>query len=179
MNLTNSLRTTVLALAVTFAAGLLFVNVYNSVVDATNWGSNVPISIESARAYFKAATPGTFFRVAAPLNQILALAALILCWKAGPKIRLLTGAGLLLTIAADAMTFGYFYPRNELMFGGTASVEALQLAQAQWASMNWVRSGIVFLNLAVSFSALISVVQSSTREYVGRRTENRTQVSIA
>jgi len=78
MNLTNSLRTTVLALAVTFAAGLLFVNVYNSVVDATHWGSNVPVSIESARAYFKAATPGTFFRVASPLNQILALAALLL-----------------------------------------------------------------------------------------------------
>ena len=62
-------RNLCLSLSVTFAAGLLFVNVYNSLVDAPNWGHSLPGSIEAARSYYSAADPGSFFRVFSPLNQ--------------------------------------------------------------------------------------------------------------
>ena len=115
------LRKSILMLATTFAAGLLFVNLYTSLIDAVSWGSNIPASTQTARDYYKAANPGDFFRIFSPINQILSLLALIICWKAGKRIRLYCIFALLLAIAADAMTFGFFYPRNEIMFNGPIS----------------------------------------------------------
>src|ERR671911_601416 len=104
------------------AAGLLFVNVYTSVVDAPNWGANLPHSIEAARAYFTVANPGTFFRVASPLNQLLAVVAVILTWRNGRYIAL---SVLLTAVLADVMTFAYFYPRNEVMFLAPVDAHAI------------------------------------------------------
>ncbi|HWA81793.1 MAG TPA: anthrone oxygenase family protein [Fimbriimonadaceae bacterium] len=159
MTLLDMLRRTALALAISFAAGLLFVNVYNSVVDAASWGSNFPSSIEAMRSYFKDSNPSDFFRIASPLNQAIALAALILCWKASPRIRLLCGIALLLAIGGDMLTFGYFYPRNAILMHGsvTDQLDTIRQAQAQWAAMNWVRSAGVALNLAFDFAALFAL----------------------
>jgi len=54
--------------------------------------------------------------MASPLNQLLALAALVVCWKSGNPVRLYLGAALLVAVLTDALTFGYFYPRNDIMF---------------------------------------------------------------
>ena len=43
-------------------------------VDAPNWGRDVPASIVAARDYFIVKNPGSFFRVISPVNQVLALA---------------------------------------------------------------------------------------------------------
>ena len=80
------LRKSLLYLATTLVAGLLFVNIYTSMIDAVNWGSNIPISIQTARDYFKTVNPGNFFRIFSPINQVLALITLIVCWKAGKEI---------------------------------------------------------------------------------------------
>src|SRR6185369_12713268 len=88
-------------------AGMLSVNVYNSIVDARSWSANIADSILTARDYFKTVNPGTFFRVASPLNQIFALADLVVCWKSGKKVRLCFGTALLLAVLTDAMTFAY------------------------------------------------------------------------
>ena len=74
--------------SIAFMTTLLGVNVYNSVVDARSWGASIPESILTARIYFKVVNPGTFFRVASPLNQLFALAALVVCWKSGKSVRL-------------------------------------------------------------------------------------------
>ncbi len=154
MTTQDSLRVALLTLAITFAAGLLFVNVYNSVVDVPNWGS----SIQAARAYFEQATPGTFFRVASPVNQGLALVALILCWKVDKSLRYWCLAGLGLAVAADMLTMSYFYPRNAVLFQSSSDGEAVRQALSQWATMNWVRSIGVGLNVLVNFCALIRFV---------------------
>jgi hypothetical protein len=80
-----------------------------------------------------------------PVNQVLGLLVLILFWKASSSIRLCLGAAFLLYLAADAMTFAYFYPRNDLLFktATLTDTELLKRTVAEWSAMNWVRSLIV------------------------------------
>ena len=151
------IRKSLLILATTFAAGLLFVNVYTSIVDAVSWGSNIPASIQAAREYFKVVNPGSFFRIFSPVNQILTLLALIACWRTNKRIRIYCALALLSAVAVDAFTFAYFYPRNEIMFSSPidANLEAIKAAWSQWSSMNWIRSGVEVINISFDFAALI------------------------
>lgn len=156
------LKKSILILAATFAAGLLFVNIYNSVVDAPNWGRDIPASLNAARSYFVVANPGTFYRFVSPINQVLTLLALIVCWREGKKMRMLIAVALLFAVAADVMTFGFFYPRNEIMFVAPLdpNVEALRSTWSQWSTMNWVRSAICGVVVIFDYLALITVAKT-------------------
>src|SRR5205085_6467248 len=114
-------------------------NVYNSVVDAPNWGASIPNSLDVAKAYFGVANPGSFYRWASPLAQLSCLSVLAATWSLGKRARILAAAALLLSISGDAVTFGYFYLRNAILFGNdTATVDAATEAWRGWSSMNWV-----------------------------------------
>src|SRR5258706_15149981 len=156
------MRKTILILAAIFATGLLFVNVYTSVVDAQNWGHDIPNSLAAARAYFSAANSGTFFRVASPTNQVLALLALIICWRAGTRVRIYCAVALVLAVSVDIFTFAYFYPRNDIMFVAplTTDTEALKTAWSGWTTMNWPRSGILAAQVIIDHLALMRVAKS-------------------
>ena len=160
----NTIRKLLICLATTFAAGLLFVNVYNSMVDAPNWGSSMPESILTTRAYFSAANPGTFFRLFSPAGQIVTLIALVLCWMADKRIRYYLLAALVFAVAADAMTFGYFYPRNAIMFENPieGNLDAIRTAWAEWSRMNWPRSVTVGTGLFFDFAALNRFIRVSS-----------------
>ncbi len=146
------IRSILLGATAAVAAGLLFVNIYNSVVDAPNWGANLPHSIEAARAYFTVANPGTFYRIVSPLNQVLAFIALILSWRNNRYI----GMSLVFTaILADALTFGYFYPRNDVMFLNPINESAIRIAWEEWSTMNWIRSALCVVNTTLAFILLI------------------------
>lgn len=130
--------------ALILLCGILGANVYNSFVDAQNWGSAIPQSLDTAKAYFAHMNPGNFYRVAAPAAQLTALVTLIVSWPLGKNARLLAGAALLLAVSGDILTFAYFYPRNAIMFGQEQhSLEVLREAWTGWNAMNWVRSGIL------------------------------------
>ena len=137
-------------------AAMLSVNVYNSIVDARSWSANIPDSILTARNYFKTVNPGTFFRTASPLNQLLALAALVACWKSGRKVRLYFGLAFLLAVLTDVLTFAYFYPRNDIMFktAQLTDIGLLKRTVSEWNMMNWVRSLIILAGLFFSFLSL-------------------------
>lgn len=158
------IRKPILILATTFAAGLLFVNVYNSIVDATSWGSNIPASIQTARDYYKTVNPGNFFRIFSPVNQILSLVALIVCWKANKRIRIYCALALLFAVAVDGFTFAYFYPRNEIMFSSpiNTNFDAIKTAWSEWSSMNWFRSGLGLVNLIFDYAALTLLFTQKT-----------------
>ena len=143
-------------ISILVASGILFVNLYTSIVDAKSWGGEIPGSIATARNYFKAVNPGDYFRVISPLCQVIALLALILFWKSSPSIRLCLGAALIFYIIGDVMTFAYFYPRNDIMFktASLTNVELLKKTLSEWTSMNWVRSMIVAAGLFLSCLAL-------------------------
>jgi hypothetical protein len=152
-------RTILVGLSAAFAVGLLFVNIYNSVVDAANW--NAAESIAITRQYFNVANPGTFFRIASPINQALAVIAVIVCWRFG-RVRYVALAALFLALSADLLTFGYFYPRLDVMFGAPLeSTEAIRQAVSEWASMNWFRSGLCTLNSLLAMSAFVIIGKKS------------------
>jgi hypothetical protein len=138
------------------ASGLLFTNLYTSMVDARSWGANMPQSIETARQYFKSVNPGNYFRIISPVNQVLGLLVLILFWKVSATVRLYLGMALALYICVDVFTFAYFYPRNKIMFetGSLTDIDTLKNALTGWRTMNWLRSFLLFAGLVFSFLAL-------------------------
>jgi uncharacterized membrane protein len=155
-------RQMVLWLAVIVIGGVLGANVYTSAVDARNWGSNIPTSLNAARAYFSVANPGSFFRIASPLTQVLSLLALILCWNV-PGARLLAGIAVAANVTGDIMTFAYFYPRNAVMFVNPMSADAAADAWRGWAAMNHVRSAVVLTALLAELGTLTRVAQITAR----------------
>ncbi|HTE00085.1 MAG TPA: DUF1772 domain-containing protein [Mucilaginibacter sp.] len=150
------MKTLILFASISIASGLLLVNVYTSLVDAKSWGSDIPHSITTAREYFKTVSPGNFFRIFSPVNQILGLLVLILFWKTSPSIRLCLGSALILYILGDVFTFAYFYPRNDIMFktAQLTDIDLLRKTVSEWSIMNWVRSLAVLAGLIFSFISL-------------------------
>ena len=146
----------VLYASVAFSSGLFFTNIYNSIVNAANWESNVPKSITATKDFFVVANPGTFFQLIDPTNLILIVLALILFWKKSTSIRLYLGIALLCYISSMILTFTYFYPRNEIMFLSEQlpDTETLKRVTSEWGRMNWVRSLIWLAGLICSFLAL-------------------------
>ncbi|QNA43147.1 DUF1772 domain-containing protein [Lacibacter sediminis] len=141
---------------VAFSSGLFFTNIYNSIVNAANWESNVPKSITAAKDFFGVANPGTFFGVIDPANMILIVLALILFWKKSTSIRLYLGIALLCYVSVMILNFTYFFPRNEMMFLSKQfpEKETLKRVASEWGNMNWVRSFIWLTGLICSFLAL-------------------------
>ncbi len=144
------LRKNVIGACIIFASGLLFVNVYTSLVDATNWAASLPESAYAARNYFKTANPGNFFRIFSPVHQALVLLLLIVCWRMGAQTRWLCFVALVFAIGADLFTFAYFYPRNTIIFGAQDPA-AIERAVHEWATMNWLRSAMIGIALCLYF----------------------------
>jgi uncharacterized membrane protein len=155
----------ILYACVAFSSGLFFTNIYNSIVNAANWESNIPQSIRATRDFFVVANPGTFFKLIDPTNLILIVLALILFWNRSTSIRLYLGIALLCYISSMILTFTYFYPRN-VIIGLTEPLpdtETLKKAAAEWGRMNWVRSLIWLAGLICSFLALDKVTSSTQK----------------
>ena len=150
------MKSIILFSSIALASGLFFVNVYTSLIDAASWGSHIPDSIATARDYYKSVNPGNFFRIFSPLNQLLGLVVLVLFWKSSPAIRLYVAVAFVLYIAAEGLTFGYFYPRNAIMFKSAqiTDIDLLRKTWSQWNSMNWVRTLILVVGLFFSFLSL-------------------------
>lgn len=146
----------VLYACVAFSSGLFFTLVYNSIVNAANWESNIPQSITATRDFFVVANPGTFFQLVDPTNMLLVVLALILFWKRSTSIRLYLGMALLCYITSMILTFTYFYPRNDVMFLSQQLPDAatLKKAASEWGRMGWVRCFLSLAGLVCTFITL-------------------------
>ena len=142
--------------SISVACGLLFANLYTSLIDARSWGADIPNSFAISREYFRTVNPGNFFRMISPVNQALGIIVLILFWKTSPSVRLYLGAALALYLLAEGLTFGYFFPRNDIMFrkAPLTDVDLLRKTLSEWTTMNWVRSGILLTGIFFSFLSL-------------------------
>jgi hypothetical protein len=149
----------VLYAAIALSSGLFFTNIYNSIVNAANWESNIPYSIQATKDFFTVANPGTFFKLIDLPNLILMGLALILFWKHSTSIRLYLGIAIVCFVSSLVLTFTYFYPRNEIMFLSEQlpDTETLKTVATEWGRMNWVRSLIWLIGLLFSFMALDKV----------------------
>jgi hypothetical protein len=151
------IKKAILFLSILVASGILMTNIYTSIVDATSWGSNIPESLQTAREYFKVVNPGTFFRIFSPLNQVLALVALVLFWKSAPASRKFLAAALVMYVITDVFTFAFFYPRNDIMFVNGTDTAVMAKAWSEWNTMNWVRSLVIFTGVCCSFVGMEKV----------------------
>lgn len=160
------MKNIILFLAITVSAGLLFTNIYNSWVDAPNWGHHLPESLETTRQYYSVANPGSFYRVMSPINQVLILVSVVLYRKRSRTVRLLLLAALAIAVGADLFTFGYFYPRNRILFGTLLpeNLEAAGNAWKEWSLMNWLRSAMVAAGLVFLFAGLQLTVMVSGKK---------------
>jgi len=156
----------ILFASIMFASGLLFTNIYNSMVDAKSWGADIPQSLSTARMYFKSANPGDFFRVFSPINQLLGLLALMMFWKFSATVRTYLCIALLLYVLCDVFTFAYFYPRNDILFKTVplTMTTILSKAWSGWNRMNWLRSFMLFGGLIFSFLALNKIFGKTNEE---------------
>ena len=150
-------------------AGVLFVNIYNSIVDAVSWGSNVPASIDVMRHYYYSTNPGKFFRYFSPANQVLALLVLILFWKSSKKVRYFFAAAFLLSVLTDVFTFSYFYPANNLLMTlPLTNVSKLSSVVHDWQLMNWLRSLIIAVELSLFFLGLNGLFKLGYKKYISK-----------
>lgn len=132
------------------------VTIYNSVVDAKSWGSDLPASIQTARDYFQHADPRRFYLIAGPVNLLLIVLTLILFWKDSVSLRFYFTASFASYLAILALTLAYFVPRNFILFTWSIPdhLEQIRIASAQWSAMNWIRSLLGLAGVLFSFKGL-------------------------
>ena len=136
---------------------LLGAAVYESVVMAPNFERDIPASIDAARAFLQRRTPAHFFRVIAPITQLLLVGSVIAAWGI-PTARWPALAALVPLVLVDVITFTFHYPRLAIMFKSAVPVAADQLQRAarEWAQGNIVR---VLLLLVAWLSLLHGLVK--------------------
>lgn len=143
----------ILFTSVALGCGVLFANIFNSMVIFEAAKSDIPNSIVAAREYFKTVNPGDFFKIFSPAAQILTLLSLILFWKTAKSAKLFLGIALVCYISGDIFAFTYFHPRNDLMYLSEPILDTktLKAIASEWSSMNWLRSFILFVGVVFSF----------------------------
>jgi hypothetical protein len=146
----------ILFLSIVCASGLTMVTIYNSVVDAKGWSSDLPASIQTARDYFQHVDPRRFYEVVGPVNLILIVLTLILFWKDSVPERFYFAASFLCYAGILILTLAYFIPRDLILFTGSISdhLEQIRTASAQWSAMNWIRSLLGLAGVLFSFKGL-------------------------
>jgi len=154
----------ILLTSVAVASGVLFANIFTSLVIAVATDSDIPNSIVAGREFFKVVNPGNFFKIFSPLSQILSLISLVLFWKNSKKVRLFLGIALLFSIFGDILAFTYFHPRTDEMYSNPIpDVKTLKRLTSEWSTMNWARSFMLLVGLVFSFLALDRIYTSKNR----------------
>lgn len=158
------IKEVLLIAAVIFLGSLLGGSLYDTLVNAPNFSSDIPQSLEAFRGSMLAASPGNFFRVLAPLAELSLLLSLILGWRRPAGRRWWLVAALVLVIAGDVITFAYHYPRNNLLFHDPlhTPVDALKVAAAEWIRGNYVRVLLVATATVCAIQGLRSGAQHIT-----------------
>ena len=146
----------VLFLSIICASGLTLVSIYNTVIDAQSWASDIPASIQTARDYFQHVDPRRFYAVAGPINEILILLTLVLFWKDAVSLRVYFAISLLMYSAIVAMTFAYFIPRDLILFTWSIPdhLDQIKTAAFEWTHMNWLRTLLGLIGVLFSFKGL-------------------------
>ena len=151
----------VLLMSVAVSSGVLFSNVFNSIVIGAATDSNIPNSVIAGKEYFKFINPGDFFKIFSPASQFLTLLSIIIFWKSCKKVRLLLGIALLCHITSDILAFTYFHPRTDMMNSDPIpDSETLKRLSSEWNVMNWVRSCILLIGVVLSFLAVDKIYTS-------------------
>lgn len=129
-------------LSIFLAAGLTAVTVYNTLVDAKSWGSDIPTSIQTARDYYAHVDPRRFYLMVGPPTVLLGVLTTILFWRDDVSLRLLFGTSAACYVVIVLLTISYFVPRDLILFRGPIQghLDETRTAAGQCSRMNWVRT---------------------------------------
>jgi hypothetical protein len=146
----------ILFLSIICASGLTMVSIYNTIIDAQSWGSDIPASIQTARHYFHHVDPRRFYTIVGPVNEILIVLAIILFWKEAVSLRVYLAISFLMYAAIVVLTLAYFIPRDLILFTWSIPdhLDQIRVAAAEWSHMNWLRSLLEFMGVLFSFKSL-------------------------
>lgn len=125
---------------------LLGATAYESVVIAPNFERDIPESMRLARQFFSRTHAGNYFRVLAPLTQLLLLASVIASWSL-PAVRWPALVSLVALVITDLITYTIHFPRLAIMFREPIAEhpERLKRATREWGRWNWVRLVLVLI----------------------------------
>jgi predicted exporter len=142
-------------LALLAVALLLGATWYEAVVMAPNYERDIPNSLELARQFMQRTSPAHYFRVVAPLAQVLTLLTVITGWSRPGHLAFAAAFGLL--VIADVITYTFHYPRLAIMFKSTQPLDSARLARAAraWAVGNWIRGALLVLVLLAVLHGLL------------------------
>jgi hypothetical protein len=143
-------------LSIFLAAGLTAVTVYNTLVDAKSWGSDIPTSIQTARDYYAHVDPRRFYLMVGPPTVLLGVLTTILFWRDDVSLRLLFGTSAACYVVIVLLTISYFVPRDLILFRGPIQghLDEIRTAAGQWSRMNWVRTLLGCAGVLCSMRAL-------------------------
>lgn len=150
------MKIAVLYLSIIVASGLTMVTVYNTLIDAKSWKSDIPASIQTARDYYKHVDPRRFYAILGPPNMLLSLLTIILFWKGGAPLRFYFAVSFALYAAILVLTFAYFIPRDLILFTRPISehLDEIRTAASQWSHVNWLRTLLGLAGVLFSFKGL-------------------------
>ena len=136
------MKKVILILSIICASGLTMVSIYNTIVDAQSWGSDIPASIQTARDYFQRVDPRRFYVIVGPVNEILIVLAIIFFWRDGVSLRVYFAISFLMYTAIVILTLAYFIPRDLILFTWSIpdQFDQIRVAVAEWSHTNWLRS---------------------------------------
>jgi hypothetical protein len=158
------MKKAILFLSIICASGLTMVSIYNTIIDAQSWGSDIPTSIQTARDYFQHVDPRRFYAVAGPVNLVLILLVLVLFWKDSVSLRVYFAISFALYVAIVILTRAYFIPRDLILFTWSIPdhLEQIRAASVQWSRMNWLRSLLGLAGVLLSFKGLDTYYSSGS-----------------
>ncbi|KQR70213.1 anthrone oxygenase family protein [Pedobacter sp. Leaf176] len=149
------MKKVILLSSVAVASGVLFANIFNSMVIAAATDSDIPNSVLAAKEFFRTVNPGNFFKIFSPASQFLTLLSLILYWRKAKNVRLFLGIALICYISGDILAVTYFHPKTDIMMSQpTPDTGTLKRLSSEWSNMNWVRSLILLIGVVCSFVAV-------------------------
>src|SRR5438105_4913573 len=114
--MSSHMKKLILFLSIICASGLTMVNIYNGVIDAQSWASDMPASIQTARDYFQHVDPRRFYTIVGPVNEILILLTIVLFWKDAVSLRIYFATSFLLHTAVVVLSVAFLLPPNLIFF---------------------------------------------------------------
>lgn len=146
-----------LTLALLGLALLLGATAYESVVMAPNFERDVPESIDIARRFLQRVTPARYFRVLAPVTQLILLGSVVAAWGT-PAVRTPAVVALVMLVLLDGITFTFHYPRLAIMFKGPMPEDSQRLRRAarEWAIGNLVRIALLVVAVLAVLHGLLA-----------------------
>ncbi|MGY1822950.1 hypothetical protein [Geodermatophilus sp. SYSU D00079] len=123
-----------------------------------------PASLDRAREFLVAGSPGDYFPPLGASVVVTGLAALLLSWRER-RLRWWVAGAAAVFIACDFVFSVLFsWPRNEVMFVdpvGTHPPEYLREVAAEFVTGHWVRLAGSAVTAALTFTALLRWVRAS------------------